>query len=752
MRLAALMGGASLFAGCTLFEQSETIPPYIEGAPAVDPAETLAGINNVYTVCGLCPGNCGICCRVAQGTLVKIGGNPYSPIASVNPLSFDTPLEKASLAGASVCAIGGSGIQTLYDPFRVAVPLKRIGPRGSGKWQAVSWEQAVAEIVAGGDVFGEGDVKGLQHIKDSGEPLTFLVGQAEWGSLAFIKKLLAGFSGSSLASDQSILMAETARSASQAVFGPGSAPVDADYAGARVLISFGDAPLDSGIPLVCTARRITDARIEGSLKWAVVDPRLSTSAAKSDLWVPIIPGSDFVLALGILKTLVDNYPDALRIRREEVEKLVSGRTIEHCAEACGLAPEYFTRLARMIAEGGTKSAVIPGRGILAQENGLAAAALILTLNKAVGSKPGTGGLISRNDSFLAQAEKSLLGDSYRTWKMERFPESTGALMMWAADSVYGRPDLADKLKDPKRIPLVAALSTHITETAGLADYILPDTTYLERWDICQSPPAIAAAGVGVRTPVVGGVESKTGRYFPIISETMTMEDIIVRLATALQIAGFGEQSPQGIRSAWDFHQKSLRAVLAAMKEAALPVETTPDYVSQVIQRGGVFAKPRQAPAPKQRPFEATDAPIPGRDVTLSPDSGQKDEFTLITYALPFHRAPEAGLNSWLLEMLPRNSLLISTQDAHTLGIHQQQQVVVETLDGRTRAQCRAMPVPGIRPGVVALARGFGYRGSGATPQEITGIPLIPDEPRGAGVNPAGLTVGTGPSRVRVRKA
>lgn len=752
MRLAGLMGGAALFAGCTLFEQSETVAPYIEGAPAVDPAETLAGIDNVYTVCGLCPGNCGICCRVAQGTLVKIGGSPYSPIASVNPLSFDTPLEKASLAGASVCAIGGSGIQTLYDPFRVAVPLKRIGPRGSGKWQSVTWEQAITEIVSGGDVFGEGEIKGLLHIKDSGEPLTFLVGQMEWGSLTFIKKLLAGFSGSSLAADQSILMSETARSASQAVFGPESAPVDADYAGARVLISFGDAPLDSGIPLVSIGRRIADARVEGSLKWAVVDPRLSTSASKSDLWVAIIPGSDLELALGILKTLVDNYPDALRIRREEVEKLVSGRTIDHCAETCGLAPEYFERLARMLAEGGARSAVIPGRGILAQENGFAAASVILALNKAVGSEPGTGGLISRNDSFLAEAEKSLLGDSYRTWKIERFPESAAALVMWAADSVYGRPDLADRLDDSKQIPLVVALSTHITETAGLADYILPDTTYLERWDICQFPPAIAAAGVGVRRPVVGGVESKSGRYFPIISETMIMEDIIVRLATALQIDGFGEQSPGGVKCAWDYHQKSLRAVLAAMKQAALPVETTPDYVTQVIQRGGVFAKPRQARPPKHTLFQAIDAPIPDRDVTPSQESGQQDEFTLITYALPFHRAPESGLNSWLLEILPKNSLLISTQDARTLGIHQQQEVVVETLDGKTRAQCSAMPVPGIRPGVVALARGFGYRGSGATPQEITGMPLIPDQPRGAGVSPARLTVGPGPNRVRVRKA
>jgi len=133
IRIAGLMGGVSLFAGCQLLKQDAPVPEYITGAPAVDPLETLLGVENVQSVCGLCAGNCGIRCRVAQGALVKIGGNPFNPIAAAEPLPFDTPLDKSLTHGGSVCAIGGSGIQTLYDPFRVAKPLKRVGPRGSGK-------------------------------------------------------------------------------------------------------------------------------------------------------------------------------------------------------------------------------------------------------------------------------------------------------------------------------------------------------------------------------------------------------------------------------------------------------------------------------------------------------------------------------------------------------------------------------------------------------------------------------------------
>jgi anaerobic selenocysteine-containing dehydrogenase len=93
LRLAALMGGASLFAGCSLFPEDAPVPQYIKGAPGVDPLETLPGISNVYTVCGLCTGNCGICCRVAQETLVKIDGNPFTLLLRTPP-PFATLLRK----------------------------------------------------------------------------------------------------------------------------------------------------------------------------------------------------------------------------------------------------------------------------------------------------------------------------------------------------------------------------------------------------------------------------------------------------------------------------------------------------------------------------------------------------------------------------------------------------------------------------------------------------------------------------------
>ncbi len=357
-----------------LLSDQAPVPAYIQGAPASDPIETLAGIENLATVCGLCPGNCGISCRVAQGSLVKIGGNPFNPISTGKPLPFETSLAEAASRGASVCAIGGSGIQTLYDPFRVARPLKRVGPRGSGKWTGITWEQAVSEIIQGGNLFGEGSVEGLAKVKESRVGMRFLVGRADWGADALIKRFVSAFPGTLLVPDRERKIEQDCVQATLSVFGPRVSPLDADYANARTIISFGDAPIDSGIPLTAVARQISDTRADSrGLRWAVVDPRLSTSAAKSDLWVPVIPGQDIWLALGIARSLIDRS-SSIRFEDDAFNAAVMSEGLEAFSQRCGVSSLLIKRLADMIAEGGERSAVVPGSGVLAGEYGLAAAA------------------------------------------------------------------------------------------------------------------------------------------------------------------------------------------------------------------------------------------------------------------------------------------------------------------------------------------------------------------------------------------
>ncbi len=741
LRLAGLMGGASLFAGCQLLQEHAPVPKYIEGAPGVDPIETLTGIDNIYTVCGMCPGNCGIRCRIAQGTLVKIGGSPYHPVTAEAPLPFDTPLDKALTHGGSVCAIGSGGIQYLYDPFRVVRPLKRVGPRGSGKWKALTWQQAAQEIVNGGDLFREGQVDGLKAIKESGLGLNFLVGRADWGATRFLDEFINAFPGAALSRDPAARLDAASVEAAQAVFGPGCGPVAPDYRNARFVLSFGDAPLDSGVPLVSIARDMANSRVDGrSFRWAVVDPRLSVSASKADLWLPVIPGRDLELALGIMRALGDigvKVPELLE------------KTVEDCAKASGIPAETIVRVAKLLAEAGGRSAVIPGPGILAQPNGSDIAKVILSLNVLVGSMPGSGGLTSRSDDFLAPVEKTLRSAEPGSQTTKSYLTPVKMLLTWQTDPVYDDPGETEPFfSDPKNLPLFVAIDTRISETSALADYILPDTTYLERWDICVSPAAVVQPGIGVRRPVVGNFDAGSGKFSPIFPETRPMEEIVGLLAGTLGLPGFDLDKDGNPRTAWNFYQGLLGKVLDSMKASGMPAPAGRAGLEMVLQRGGVFSSERAELA-------RSGSRAPGLPWVFRPpessDSGEEG-LLLISYSLPFHRTAAEALNSWLLEITPENRLQINHSDAQRLKIEQHSTVIVETLDGEHSAKCKVLILPGIRPGVVAMAKGFGYRESGVRAHLIDLTTSAADETRSAGVNLARLVSGPLPQRVRIRKA
>ncbi|QJA06532.1 hypothetical protein FVE67_06865 [Thermosulfurimonas marina] len=120
----------------------------------------------IYSTCLQCHTACTIKGKIYQGVLVKITGNPYSPMNMWPQLSYDTPPEKAVKYDARLCPKGQAGIQSLYDPYRLRKVLKRKPgtKRGEGQWITIPFEQAIEEIVNGGNLFGEGHVPGLKEI------------------------------------------------------------------------------------------------------------------------------------------------------------------------------------------------------------------------------------------------------------------------------------------------------------------------------------------------------------------------------------------------------------------------------------------------------------------------------------------------------------------------------------------------------------------------------------------------------------
>ncbi len=279
----------------------------------------------------------------------------------------------------------------------------------------------------------------------------FSSGRADWGALTFLSSFVGAFPGAVMLRDREILAQEVAIAAADSVFGPGFGPVEPDYRNAGFVLSFADAPLDSGIPLVSIAREIADSRVGGQgMKWAVVDPRLSTSGAKADLWIPVIPGKDMELVCGIMRSLVDRYPGLKQIPDENLKKIVESRTVQQFSQECGILPEVINHLADMMTQAGPRSAAIPGRGILAGKDGKNVAAAVYTLNLLVGSMPGSGGLVAANDSFLQDASTTML----RQFQSAPSDKRIRALISWNADPVYSDPSVAEMFTETCRTSAV----------------------------------------------------------------------------------------------------------------------------------------------------------------------------------------------------------------------------------------------------------------------------------------------------------
>ena len=221
----------------------------------------------------------------------------------------------------------------------------------------------------------------------------------------------------------------------------------------------------------------------------------------------------------------------------------------------------------------------------------------------------------------------------------------------------------------------------------------------------------------------------------MLPETRQMEDILIAFAAHLSLPGFGEKginSSTPLNTGRDYYTWLVSVILGTMKETVFNVSPSLEDVTKVFDRGGFFSSSKSLPvveAGKPKVVYATELREPLGPVAYPSVSRSDDEFLFITYTLPFHRTARSGINSWLLEVSPENRLAINSQDAAKLRIDQGASVSIETTDGKAHLQCKAQIVPGIRPGVVALAKGFGDREAGVTRQIIDGTAIS------AGQNP-----------------
>ncbi len=192
------------------------------------------------------------------------------------------------------CQKGACYSERMYDPTRLKFPLKRVGERGSGQWQRISWEQALDEIAD--TVVDAIHNEGTDRVVWSPGPL-FTMGTMAAGVLRLAVNL------DSVVLDMNTEIGDGHHGAAVS-FGKIIAERSLDdYFGTEIILIWGCNPVYTQIP---NAHIYTEARYNGS-KLIAISPDLNASAIHVDQWVPIKPGTDAALALGICGVIVEEH-------------------------------------------------------------------------------------------------------------------------------------------------------------------------------------------------------------------------------------------------------------------------------------------------------------------------------------------------------------------------------------------------------------------------------------------------------------
>ena len=361
IKTSAVVGGSVALAS-QIDRVFDEVAGFSQHADAATPYPLNDPEHIIYSVCLQCHTSCTIKAKILDGVMVKIDGNPYSPMNMLPHLDYDTALEDAAPVDAKLCPKGQSGVQSEYDPYRITQVLKRAGPRGSGQWEVVPFDQAIDEIVNGGSFADGTTTPGLDEIWAVRDPelmaslkadaaavvagdmtleefqdvhaehldllidpdlpdlgpknnqFLFVAGRIEHGRKEFAKRWLKDAFGSVNWWEHTTICEQSHHIAYQQMtnqykdgkWSGGKTHMKPDFANAEFVIFFGTGAFEANFGPTPMSELITDAIVNGHLEIAVVDPRLSKTAAKARWWLPVQPGTDAALALAMIRWIIEN--------------------------------------------------------------------------------------------------------------------------------------------------------------------------------------------------------------------------------------------------------------------------------------------------------------------------------------------------------------------------------------------------------------------------------------------------------------
>lgn len=765
---------AAAAAGCAPLLASCGRPARASAARRAEPPPRGAPESWVVSTCGACPGGCGIRARVVAGRVVGIAGNPLHPVNR-----------------GGLCPLGLAGAHALYHPDRVRGPLLRTGANGSGELRAATWDEALRVLTGRlGDLRG----RGLSHtvaLVDGTRGLSRQVAArflAAYGS----PHHLGGRPWNDLGPSEPLRAMQGVESAAAY-----------DVENAAFVLAFGSGWLEGSASPVAAARAYAIARRgrkAARVRVVHVEPRLSVSAARADEWIPLVPGTEGILALGLMHMVLREGLESREVTEERSSGFEPLRAIvlrdfhpDAVSERTGVPVATIIRVARQFAS--TRPAVAIGddrNGPGAQS--VATGMAIHALNAAVGAVHAPGGVLAplpvpldplppapadevaeRGRAFPSLAAARRPGGdlaSLQAWLEGGGGHPVHLLVAYGSDPVTtlggGEPARAAI----RRVPFLVSFSSFLDETARQADLVLPNHTYLERW---QDDPTFTSRGfavLGVRQPVskprhdtrdAAEVLAEVGRGVGgPVREALPWRSFadVVRLSTrGIHRSGRGALFDVPEAEAWvvTMETNGWRASsFGSFDEFWESLKARGGWWDPVYdfgERGRVLRTPGRKLdfAPLARTLQPGGTP---GSLAIAAPPAPVDGHPLRLHLYPLLAAfgDSQGPLPWVQDVLGHELgqtwtawVELAPSDAAILGIEDGAQVRVESAGGSLEA--RAKVYAGVRPGVLAMPVG-----PGGAPGATCGRALAAQAGALATLRTAGGEPVEGDVFVRVRRA
>ncbi|WP_297440906.1 molybdopterin-dependent oxidoreductase [Sulfurimonas sp.] len=439
-------------------------------------------VKNTPYLCNMCRNKCAGFARVEHNTITKLNPNKYFP-KSRNML----------------CPKGNAGIQAVYDQDRLKYPLIRIGKRGDGRYKRVTWNEAYEYIK-------EKLVKIIDEQKDNRSTIAYCNGEG------FNKDEYIKFFGSKLGSanflDEGSICLNTKLGATQLTIGDIG---EMDVAGSDYMIISGANRYESLI----TPDSVD--MIHAKQKLIVLDPRYTITAQKADEYLPLHPGTDLAFCLSMMyvaikdelynKKYVQEYFNDFNLLQEHI--LSCQYTPKWAEEKTHIPAEKIQQIAKEFFSASNPLYYLGRRSVWSENDFQLRRAMVL-INALAGSINKKGGIIfgkpiklkeeEINVPFYNEAQGrfdldgivygSQKGGSWLNFREKVIgntaPYPVKAMFIRKHNIMQNMPNIAKTKKMLKGMDLVVVLDTMPSDTAMMADVILPECTYLEREDMLVS--------------------------------------------------------------------------------------------------------------------------------------------------------------------------------------------------------------------------------------------------------------------------